>query len=142
MPRQGQKGKKKKSWNQKKKEPGVARKSNNKGLPREFIEQYGEVVERRLISKQTWDEFYKTGEGKARATDLMARADTRNAEINGYLNDKTPVVAQRNDATVQQIVKMNAIAKANARQRKGGNPAGRQAPPNIQQAPPEGPANL
>lgn len=114
----GRSGKRKKkgTWNQKPKGKGKSS-GGNRGLPGKFIQQYGDAVERQMITKQVWNEFYKSPEGKKRATDIMARYFEDNAARQIAINDQGVSVPVRDDKAIATVVRTNAINKAAARTR-------------------------
>lgn len=114
------KSKKRKSRGWRVKEKAV-KKSRNKGLPGSFIKSYGKPVERQLITKDVWQAFYMSDEGKQRGQDLWARTQERGADLAklASLKDQPAVPVLNSKTKLDQIILFNANGKASARIRDG-----------------------
>lgn len=102
----------KKSWNIKKK--GEEKKSSLRGLPKPYIQQYGDRKEVKLINGKVWEEFYGSADGIARSNALVARYKARQAEVDKKLASQVdPSQFKQND--VASVLLLNEGAKLAAR---------------------------
>lgn len=111
---------KKKGWNIKKKEGGVRKSIVGRGLPKDYIQQFGDPYEVTLISRNAWNRFYASPEGVTRAKALAARYQERIADedaklLLNYNEQQLADMRKTTAAGVQANNTTNAAAKLAAK---------------------------
>lgn len=104
---------KKKGWNIKKKEEGVRKSIVGRGLPKKYIQQFGTPFEVTLISRNAWNQFYKSPAGKARAEKLVERYNKRMAEQDSYIRS---TLSEGELNALRQTSEVGVIANYDANQ--------------------------
>lgn len=92
-------------------------KSQNRGLPKHIIQQYGTPKQWTMISQNTWDEFYKTTEGQSRLSKLIDRASDKSTVLSARIAITEQPAAPRTQQAIEGAVAANTRAKMNARKR-------------------------
>lgn len=83
------------------------------GLPQKYRDLYGESVEFKLYSREAWNKFNKSPEGKLRLTYAQAQEVAKIKEIGAREEGPAPKVARTQD-DLKDLVEPNANAVAKA----------------------------
>lgn len=91
------------------------KKSQNRGLPKEFIQKYGTEKTWTMVSRGAWDEFYKSPKGRTRIQNLITKENRHLARRNAQMNIGAPGVNPRTDVGLKNTLTENEVAKAYAK---------------------------
>lgn len=93
-------------------------KSQNRGLPGKIIKSFGQPVAWKMITEDTWNEFYKSDAGQKRLEKLITKQNDRAIVQTSWIEGTEKPKPLKTEDELNAIRASNAAARIKARTKK------------------------